>query len=107
MSPVVKSDTKTGRHDIAEILLNCVKHQKIQIQIPIMGVHLMITEKSGLYSRENYLHFVLEQKAEKMLFQTNKYQKKVVTIDHLQSNLILLIEMVKQNKGKYANFIAL
>jgi hypothetical protein len=34
-----------------------------------------------------------------MLFQTNKYQKKVVTIDQLQSNLILLIEMAKQNKG--------
>jgi hypothetical protein len=30
-----------------------VKHQTIQIQM--MGVDLMTTERSGLYSRENYL----------------------------------------------------
>jgi hypothetical protein len=66
------------------------------------------TEKqNALKSQINFRHFVLEQKAEKMLFQTNKYQKKVVTIDQLQSYLILLIEMTKQNKGKYSNCITL
>jgi hypothetical protein len=64
-------------------------------------------KQNALKSQINFRHFVLEQKAEKRLFQTNKYQKKVVTIDQLQSNLILLIEMAKQNKGKYANFITL
>jgi len=64
-------------------------------------------KQNALKSQINFQHFVLEQKAEKRLFQTNKYQKKVVTIDQLQSNLILLIEMAKQNKGKYANFITL
>ena len=64
-------------------------------------------KNNALKSQINFRHFVLEQKAEKMLFQTNKYQKKVVTIDQLQSNLILLIEMAKQNKGKYANVITL
>ena len=64
-------------------------------------------KQNALKSQINFRLFVLEQKAEKMLFQTNKYQKKVVTIDQLQSNLILLIEMAKQNKGKYANFITL
>ena len=64
-------------------------------------------KQNALKSQINFRQFVLEQKAEKRLFQTNKYQKKVVTIDQLQSNLILLIEMAKQNKGKYANFITL
>jgi alkyl hydroperoxide reductase subunit AhpC len=45
-------------------------------------------KQNALKSQINFRHFVLEQKAEKRLFQTNKYQKKVVTIDQLQSNLI-------------------
>jgi hypothetical protein len=64
-------------------------------------------KQNALKSQINFRHFVLEQKAEKRLFQTKKYQKKVVTIDQLQSNLILLIEIAKQNKVKYANFITL
>ena len=64
-------------------------------------------KQNALKSQINFRHFGLEHKAEKMLFQTNKYHKKVVSIDQLQSTLILLIEMTKQNKGKYANFITL
>jgi hypothetical protein len=64
-------------------------------------------KQNALKCPTNFRHFVLEQKTKKRLFQTNKYQKKVVTIDQLLSNLILLIEMAKQNKGKYANFITL
>ena len=64
-------------------------------------------KQNALKSQINFRHFVLELKTEKMLFQTNKYQKKVVTIDQLQSNLLLLNEIAKQNNGKYANFITL
>ena len=64
-------------------------------------------KQNALKSQINFRHFVLELKTEKMLFQTNKYQKKVVTIDELQSNLILLNEIAKQNNGKYANVITL
>ena len=64
-------------------------------------------KQNALKSQINFRHFVLELKTEKMLFQTNKYQKKVFTIDELQSNLILLNEIAKQNNGKYANVITL
>jgi hypothetical protein len=85
--------SKTDIHDIAEILL------KVTLNTNKL--------KNALKCPTNFRHFVLEQKTKKRIFQTNKYQKKVVTIDQLLSNLILLIEMAKQNKGKYANFITL
>ena len=46
--------SKTDLHAIAEILLKVALNTK-KIEIQIMGEHLMITERSGLYSRENYL----------------------------------------------------
>ena len=79
-------------------------------QLVTKKMKLLKTKKekhNALKSQINFRYFVLEHKAEKKLLKTNKYQKKVVSIDQLQSTLILLIEMTKQSKGKYANFIIL
>jgi ribosome biogenesis protein Tsr3 len=40
-------------------------------------------KQNALKSQINFRHLVLERNAEKILFQMNKYQKKVVTIDQL------------------------
>ena len=93
---LTKEILKLGLWDSKQLVTKKVKRLKTKTE-----------KQNALKSQINSRHFVLEQKAEKMLFQTNKYQKKVVTIDQLQSNLILLNEMAKQNKGKYANLITL
>lgn len=52
-------------------------------------------KRNALKVQINFRQFVLEQKADKRLFQTCKYQGHTVSIEQLKSNLLELINMAK------------